>query len=255
MIMKLGMCLPIERLENGAELGADYVEVNCCNIYSLNDGEFSALKKNISDNDIKTYSCNVLVPGEVRLTGDDVCYADVREYAKKAFGRLAEIGVSMLVFGSSAAKRVPEGFPYDKAWEQLYEVGAIFSDVAGEYGQTVAVEPLRYAEVNIINTLKDGAEYVNTVNRSNFKLLADFFHVTENGEPLSDIVKYKDILVHTHIACPETRRILTETHREYAAACINALKAAGYTGCMSFEGSSDAYKGVPEMLEMLRQLS
>ncbi len=250
--MKFGMCLGLERLGKAREYGADYAEVNCCQVYPLSNGDFLKLKKRIADEKIVTYSCNGLVPAEVRLTGE-VDFDIVREYAKKAFDRLAEIGVTMLVFGSSAAKKVPDGFPFEKAWDQLYEVGTIFSDAAAQNGQTVAVEPLRRFEVNIINTVEDAANYVNVVNRDNFKVLADFYHVSQNEEPLSDIVKYKDLLVHTHIASKE-RSVLTVADREFAADCINALKKAGYNGGISFEGGSPEGTVVNEMFKILKEL-
>ncbi len=252
MFMKFGMCLELEKLKKSKEYGADYAEVNCCQVYSLGNSEFVKLKKHIADENIVTYSCNGLVPADVRLTGD-VKLDKIREYAKISFDRLAELGVTLLVFGSSAAKNVPEGFSFEKAWDQLYEVGAIFSDVAAQNGQTVAVEPLNRFEVNIVNTIEDAASYAKAVNRDNFKILADFYHVNKNEEPLSDIVKYKDLLVHTHIASKE-RYVITASDRDFTASCLNTLKEAGYNGGVSFEGLGSDDANATEMFKILKEL-
>ncbi len=251
--MKFGMCLGHNKAHLAAEIGADYAELNCGAIYDISDSDFNALKEKVKNKEIITYSCNGLVKADVRLTGD-VNFDTVKEYAKKAFGRMIELGVTMMVFGSGKAKHVPDGFSFEKAWEQLYEVGAIFSDVAAQNGQMIAIEPLRYEEVNIVNTLEDAANYSRTVNRDNFKILADFYHVNANNEPLSDIQKYAELLVHTHIASPD-RAMLTEEHHEFVAERINALKSIGYTGGISFEGASpDGFVGVDKMFELMRSI-
>ncbi len=93
------------------------------------------------------------------------------------------------MFGSSTAKAVPKDFSAEKAWEQLFEAGGIFSDVAKKHGQTVVVEGLNRSEVNTVNTLSDIYYYIKSVDRENFRMLADFYHIYKNGESISDVKK------------------------------------------------------------------
>ena len=249
--MKFGLC----RMENEKKFSADYAELNATAIYQMTDEQFSNLKKRVRSGELYPYAVNGLVPGNIRLTGPDVNYDTVKEYADKCFGRLSELDIKTLVFGSSAAKIVPEGFSMEKAWEQLFEVGKIFSDAAKKYGQRIAVEGLRRAECNIVNTLEDVYYYVKNVNRDNFLMLADFYHMHENGENISDVKKYKDCLIHCHIAGYIKRAVPTAEEADFIKECITALKEIGYDGGVSFEGECDTndVKSITDMFTAFKK--
>ncbi len=249
--MKFGVC-SASKLVKG--VGADYSELPASTVSAMEREEYSELLRAVRNGEIITYSCNGLVPGSVRITGD-INKALVREYVDKTFYRLKELGISILVFGSGAAKNVPEGFSMEKAWDQILEFGHFAAECAGKYGQTIAVEPLCYAEANIINTLEDGARYVNAINRDSFKLLADFYHVNQNKEDLSELEKYKDLLVHVHIAGLKRGIPETEEDKEYVKSCIRKLKEIGYNGNVSYEGAmTDDLAGVGEMINLFREV-
>lgn len=233
--MKFGLCTA----EDARKFGADFSELNAQAIYGMSEEELSSVKERVKNGKLLPYAANCLVPGSLRLTGPDVDYGKIREYTEKCFERLAELGINMIVFGSSAAKAVPEGFSMEKAWEQLFEAGRIFSDVAKKHGQTVAVEGLNRHEVNIVNTLSDVYYYVKGVDRENFRMLADFYHIYKNGESISDVKKYKALLAHCHIAGFLKRAVPVKEEAGFIKDCISALKDMGYDGTVSFEGVFD----------------
>lgn len=235
------------------KIGGDYSELNASAISAMDNDEYAELLRSVRNGEIVTYSCNGLVPYNVRITGD-INKALVREYVDKTFYRLRELGVSMLVFGSGGAKNVPDGFSMEKAWDQILDFGHFAAECADKNGQTVAVEPLCYKEANIVNTIEDGARYVNAVNRRSFKLLADFYHVDQNKEDHSVLSKYKDILVHVHIAGLKRGIPETEEDKAYVKSCIRELKDIGYNGNVSYEGAMpDDLCGVGEMLKLFRE--
>jgi len=254
--MKFGICFSAQEALESEMFGADYLELSAWSVNNLTDEEFACLKGRIERGEIRTYSCNGLVDPDCRLTGEGVDFNAIREYCERVFERLAQLGITMLVFGSSKAKRVPEGFPFEKAWEQLKQVGEIFSDCAAKHGQTIAIEPLSYTEVNIINTLGDAAEYSRLVNKENYKILADFYHVDNNKEDFATFETHKDLLVHTHIATAGTRCMpQDEKDWEFFAKCIGTLKKIGYQGNISFEGKrNEGNAGVAEMIARMRQI-
>ena len=179
----------------------------------------------------------------------------IENYCNELFDRLAELGVKMLVFGSGKSREVPDGFPMDPAWEQLYEVGHIFATKAKTYGQTIAVEPLAYGEVNIINTVEDGVAYAKTVNQENFKVLVDFYHFDSNGEPFSSLEKNRDWIVHTHFATSKNRT-MPKSEEEWAffTQCLTHLKRMDYTGSLSFEGGAFANDEFNAMIDRMKQI-
>ncbi len=235
--MKFGLCYDPKKAAEAFPYPADYVEVSASSVYAFPDDVFLKIKKAVDEGIIKTYSSNGLVIPDLRLTGDDMNPKAIRNYCDKAFYRLAQLGVTMLVFGSGKAKHVPEGFSMEKAWDQLFEVGFIFSEKAKLYGQTVVVEPLSYNEVNIVNTIEDGAFYAEKVNRDNFKLLVDFYHFYNNKEDVSSLVKNGHLIKHVHFA--SKARAMPKNEEEWAhfRSCMKILSDIGYDGNVSFEGA------------------
>ena len=252
MAMKIGACRNyLVSLEEFPE-AADFVEVAAWDLYDLEQSKIDELRRAVEAGCFRTYSANGLFPRDLRLTGD-VDWGKVRDYCALIFDRLAQIGVSMVVFGSGKAKHVPDGFPMEKAWEQLYELGAILSDTAAQYGQTVVVEPLSYSEVNIVNTYEDAVRYCRAVNRDNFKALVDFYHFDNNKEDFATIEQNKEFLYHTHIATP-VKRSRPETEEEWAffKKCISFLHKIGYQNALSFEGGAHDTEQFNAMLSEMK---
>lgn len=251
--MKIGSCINYEKALNDYPKYADFVEIAAWDFVDIEKEKLDRMKKAVEDGWFKTYSSNGLFPQTLRLTGD-VNWQEVRDYCDKMFYRMAELKVSMIVFGSGKAKHVPDGFSREKAWEQLYELGNLMADIAKPLGQTVVVEPLRYEEVNIVNTYAEGADYCRKVNRDNFKLLVDFYHFDSNGEDFATIEADKDLLYHAHIATPKNRtRPTTEEEWAFFEDCIRKLKSIDYTKGLSFEGGAHATKDFDAMLFRMKE--
>lgn len=234
--MKFGICASIDKLEQFVSADIDYLEVNASPIAAMTDEAFEKAAAIADKFPGMAYACNGLVPATLRLTGPDVNFDEVLAYTEKCFSRLARLGVKMIVFGSSAAKQIPEGFSFDEAMEQLIRVVRIFADVAARYGQTVVIEPLNTAECNIINTVQDGIDLMKAVDRKNVRGHADFYHMMQNGEKLSQFAPLVQYIDHIHIASPIKRDIPTADDGSNYKAFLDVLRDNGYDGTVSFEG-------------------
>jgi len=251
-MMKIGACINYLKALEEFPSAADFVEIAAMDLRSLEQGTIDELRCAVEEGRFRAYSANGLFPSSLRLTGE-VDTGKVREYCEHIFYRLAQIHVSTVVFGSGKAKHVPDGFPMEKAWDQLFELGAMMSDIAARYGQTVVVEPLSYTEVNIVNTYEDAVKYCRAVNRSNFRALVDFYHFHSNGEDFATIERDKDLLYHTHIATPIHRsRPQTEEEWRFFEKCISFLDRIGYQGGVSFEGGAHEIAQFNEMLTQMK---
>ena len=253
--MKFGVCLPPDRTVNDPPSHADYIEVSASQIHAMDSSEWKQFYGNVTQNQIQTYSCNNLTSAELRLTGPDVSLNAVRNYCDELFERLSALNVKMLVFGSGKSRQVPDGFPVERAWEQLFEVGHIFATKAKSYGQTIAVEPLAYAKCNIINTVEDGVAYAQTINQENFKVLVDFYHFDRNEEPYSSLQKNRDWIAHAHFATAKNRTMpKSEDEWAFFTLCLTHLKQSGYTGHMSFEGGIFENDVFNAMFDRMKQI-
>ena len=180
-------------------------------------------------------SCNNFLPGSLKSTGPAADHEGILQYSEIAFRRAHQVGVKIIVFGSSGSRMLPEGFPRKEAQEQFVSVLRKMGPLAQAHGVTVAVEPLRRQECNFINTISEGATIVEKVNHPNIRLLFDIYHMLQNGEDPSDLKKVGHLLVHGHIAEKETRSapgVAGDDFRPFFA----ALKSIGYKGRISVEG-------------------
>ncbi len=129
--MKFGCCanmvatgpdgIGLEIVEQLAEVGYDYIELSLAHMMALSETEFHALTRRVAASGIRCEACNNFYPRTVRLTGDTVDWQQVQDYTGRALACAAELGAQTIVFGSSGAKNVPEGFLMARAWEQIVE--------------------------------------------------------------------------------------------------------------------------------------
>jgi len=253
--MKFGVCLPLENILRDPPAHADYLEISASEIAELDDARFEQLRQFVKSGAIRTYSANNLIPPSIRLTGEGVDLKVLSNYCDRVFEQLATLGVTVLVLGSGKSRQVPEGFPMERAWKQLMELGSLLARKAKSYGQTVVIEPLAYTKVNILHTVAEGATYAKAIGEENFRVLADFFHFDANGEPYASLTEHRDLLAHTHFATSRTRTMpKTEEDWAFFTQCLRALREADYTAAMSFEGGVFSAAELNAMLDRMKQI-
>lgn len=236
--MRFGICCDIDKLELCLNSGADFIEVNNTKIAQACDEEFNDALLLSKKHPNTILASNGLIPKTIRLTGNDVDYDKIVEFCESSFERLSLLGVKILVFGSSGAKRVPEGFSFELAMQQLVRCVRIFSDVAKRYDQIVVIEPLRYSECNIINLMRESKELADLVDRDNVKAHVDFFHMMQNQETFTELQKFASDFVHAHIASPVLRTLPAFDDGANYKEFLDILKNANPDLSVSFEGST-----------------
>ena len=175
-------------------------------------------------------------------------------YVRKAFARLSRLGTQIVVFGSGPARRVPDGFPKDQAFQQLVEFGRRIAPEARARGITVAVEPQRHEETNIINSAAEGLALVNAIDDPNFQLMIDFYHLASEKEDPAIVVRAGAHIRHLHTANPDGR-VFPRTWDEYDyAPFFAALRQIGYDKRISVEASTkDLPVDAPLAIALLRR--
>jgi len=235
----VGYCVGLKGLETAKAAGFDYVELGVSEIAALSDADFDAALERVKQVGIPTPNANLFLPGSIRLTGPQATDPEEQmAYVRKAFARLNRLGVKIVCFGSGGARRVPEGFPKEEAFQQLVAFGKRIAPEARANGITVVIEPLRRQETNIINTTAEGFELVKAVGDPNFELLIDFYHLASEKEDPAIILQVREHIRHLHMANPQGRVFpLKWDEFDYAPFFAN-LRQIGYAGRISVEASS-----------------
>lgn len=248
--MKLGICRDpkdCQAVEIMAKIGYDYVETNFSALSRVTEEEYASLLQVLKSTGLKCEASNCFLPGEIKVVGEEVDYGVVDEYLSSTFERAQGVGLQTAVFGSGGSRRVPDGFPREKAYEQLVR---FLADYAGprakERGIQIAIEPLRRKETNIINTVKEGMELAKASGCDNVKGLADIFHVYSDCDDINALGSYKGMLLHTHISHPVTRRFPASEEEYDYQWFFELLGQAGCPRC-SIEGGCDDFAAEAEI--------
>jgi sugar phosphate isomerase/epimerase len=235
---KIGVCTGIANSSIIKAAGYSYIEegVRGFLVPSEPDEVFNINLAQLKNSGIPMEACNSFLPGELKCVGPDAVHEKILQYAKTAFRRAEQSGVKTIVFGSSGARKIPEGFTKADARKQFVSLCKQMAPVAKKHSVVISLEPLNSKECNFINSVSEGGEIVREVDHPNFRLLADIYHMLIEEEGPESLVENGKYLYHVHIAEKEGRTA-PGFHGEDFTPYFKALKQVGYKGRISVECS------------------
>lgn len=255
--MRYGCCLPggpcdAARAQRLLRMGFDYAEIAAAPLGAMREEEFATLCREVRAGGLPVETANCFLPGELSLFAPQQAQA-LRGHVTRVLHRAAELGIRVIVFGSGGARRIPEGVSREAGEEALCAFLAWCGALCRETDVTLAVEPLRRAETNLLNTVEETARLLRPLGLSRVRLLADAYHVFCEEEPLSHLAGAAELLAHVHVAEPPRRVTPGADGGEYLARFTAALRGAGYGGRISIEcGWTDFEAEMEQGLAFLR---
>ena len=246
--MRFGNCVSHKDTESIKVLkyaGFDYVETGLSSLYAAEQSEITDFISALKENNIRCEAVNVLFPVGIALTGENPDWIKASDYVSEVFEKTKAVGFTRVVFGSGGARKCPDGFPKEKAVEQIIQViNNYLIPAAEKYDFIIAIEELNRGETNTINTLEE-AEYIACqVNHPRIKILADLYHIGLEKTDLSVLANLtkKNLIAHCHIANPYNKRFYPNADDSDEAfdlykAFFNSLKSGGYNERISIEGA------------------
>ncbi len=208
--MKLGCCVPYQKEELPTILkknGYAFVETGFSNLYEATEADIAAFSQNLQENGLQCVSCNGMFPQKIQVVGPNVDYAAIDDYLQTALEKANPLHPEYVVFGSSKARQIPDGFPKADAWDQI--VVLLRDHIAPafrKYQMTCVIEPLRFGECNCVNTVLDGLQLAMRANVPEVQLLVDYYHFAYNHEPLAALDCCKGWIRHVHLASYQQKR-------------------------------------------------
>ncbi len=240
-------------LDNIRAWGYDYVEFPLMTTQALGKSEFTHLCGYLKQIGLAAdVTCNMF-PGRIKLAGKAADTGLITNYLDTAFARMAALGTYKVVFGSSAARDLPEGMGYAEGLEQITALlNNIIIPRLEKYNIQLVMEPISAKEANFITSLRQGMEVVQAVNNPRVTLLADSVHMLRDNEDMGYLHQYKQYLDHIHVSELE-RRLPTTQYSEELASFLTRLTQNGYDKTISFEPVACAQaEGPKQALQLLK---
>jgi sugar phosphate isomerase/epimerase len=232
--MRIGCCCNIEDAATAQAAGFDFIECRVTALLPEESGDaVTSLLAQHKASPLPIAAFNVFLPRELKIVGPEVNSARIGRYVDNALARVQEIGGEIIVFGSGAARAIPDGFSTAEARKQTVAFLQRVADAADRHGITVVIEPLNRKETNTIFTVAEGVDLAGEVNRPRIQVLADFYHMDEEQEPLSHLTDYGEWIKHIHVA--DTGRLAPGTGHYPYPEFANRLRQSGYDGLVSIE--------------------
>lgn len=257
-MMKFGVCVgtDIEKMEFIKSVGFDYAESHCQELAKKDKAHLDAMKAT----GLPVVAANCFIG--LRVVGEERDCTAIDAYLAKLFENASYLGLKYLVFGSSGARRIPEGMSLEEGREQIIDfLKNNVVPLAEKYDIPVAIEPLRPEECNAINTVADGVEVAKKVDSPYVKVLADVAHMYVQNEPMESLLEYKGMLVHAHTSNPDPdgsldcKRIYPKEGDAFNQAdFIEPLKAIGVEHCSIEANVLDFESDVKDAYEVLKNL-
>ncbi len=232
--MRFGVCGAVQMAATAAAAGYDYLECPVADLQpETTDAHFQTdVLPLFRTAPLPVEAFCSLLPRDLAVVGPYVDQERVLRYLDRALGRIREVGAHLVVFGSGAARTVPTGFAVERAQEQILNFLRCIRDQAAPLGLTVVIEPLNHTETNMLLSLSEAMEYVAEIGEP-VALLADFYHMQQENEPLEHLVEAGAALRHVHVA--DSGRRAPGTGDYPYSAFAEALADAQYSGRISIE--------------------
>lgn len=256
--MRYGMCVQnpqIDFIDEIAALGYDYVEGRF-NLFTDCDEELvEKMKAALERTGLKCEACNCFIPGNLRLTGDEVDEEALKAHIEKGMSGASKLGCKIVVFGSGGARNIPETISRERGCEQIVHfLRDIVAPIAEKYGITVVTEPLKSSETNVLNTVKEAVEMADIVNNPCIASLGDLYHMYAENETPESLEGFAGKVKHCHIAEVTSRNYPAEGDEYDYKRFIDVMEKIGCERC-SVEGRTSDYIGdSKKAIELLRKL-
>lgn len=248
----MGIAASLDRAAKLKADGAEFLTENTGRLLTPDqpDEVFEKNLAKIKASPLPILACNGFIrPAHLRCVGAEANHDLVLEWSDVAFRRLKQAGGTFIVFGSSKARNLRNGWPKEKANVQFVALLKRMGPLAEKHGITVVVEQLREKECNFINRIGEGAALIRQTGHPNVRLLADLYHMECGGDTPEDLKAAMDVVAHIEIAEKAERSfpgVKGDDFRPY----FRVLREAGYQGAINIEGKgsddqvSNAFKEI-----------
>ena len=240
MEISLGCFGNLEDISAIESAGFQHAELDVQDVMNLSDDAFEQLAETIGRSALSCDVFNTMIPVTIPIPvyspafDFDYWCSFQWEAAKKT----RRLGARCWILANGENRRLPCKGDIASAKEKVHEFIRAACCAAAAYGITVLIEPLSSAYTNYLQNLAETVELIDRLGVPNLSTMADIRHMLSEGEPLSEIVRFKQYVRHIHIDNPMHReRYFPKQGDGFSyEPLFHILKEADYHGILSAEG-------------------
>ena len=239
--MKLGCFGFVRHIPLIQQAGFDCAELDIMEIAGMDRRQLSDLTSTTRDSGLGFWSFSGFMPLTERMHNADFDMHRWFDHAEASAERTARLGARLWTFGAGKCRSIPENYPdVEGARARVAEFVAGICDRIAPFGLTLVVEPLGPANSNYLNLIGEAVAFVRALGKPNCKSMCDLRHMHKLDESLSDIVTYRDDIVHAHIDYPRgMERYFPRVGDGFDySPYIETLKEAEYQGMLVVEATA-----------------
>lgn len=255
-MFSIGIYTDFINLPEVAALGFDYVELPLDALAALSEADFTAFLDYAEGNDIRVGACRRMLPDDLPVTGPGVNATALHGYLAHALRRAQRLGVKVVALDGARSRAVPPDLDFPFAWRQLGNFLRLAQGHAKECGITLALEPLRKADCNLLNLVSEATLIAGLLQLSNVAVAAHSGHMAMASEPMSALRQAAPLLRHVHMENALTRALPRPGDGEDYARLLETLSDIGYAGGVTLCGTiterfaQDAGQALKHMREL-----
>lgn len=255
-MIRFGICggaESVSRFENAAAQKLDYAELNICQLRGFSAQERAEVRARMAGLGLRVEAFNGMFKKERFFGENHTPMQELWDAVRLSAEIASDFGAEVIVLGSGKSRNIPEGMEPARAEDGFLAFLDGCADILRGSAVKIAIEPLRTAETNFINTFRSCTALTDRLGRPEIGPLVDFFHFWSNGEPVSDIALAKGRLLHAHLARPDVSRGAPQPEDEkLLRTWAEELKKTGYNGRLSLECGWKAED--PQEMQTAREL-
>lgn len=227
-----------------ASLGYDGLEVAPFTLgdesHLLGAGARSQIRRAASEAGVALTSLHWLLvnPAGLSITsGDPAVRAHTLDVMRRLIGLGADLGCAVMVHGSPAQRRLPDGAETAAARARGIDAFAGIAEDAARAGIIYCVEPLAPNETNFVNSIAEAAEIVNSIGNPALRTMIDCSAAGQSeGEPVAALIdRWLPTGLLAHIQVNDRNRRGPGQGGDRFAPVFAALRRNGYGGTVAIE--------------------
>lgn len=182
------------------DAGYDAIVLSAAELAAQTKQAFLNTREMLRNGKTPCSSCNDFGGAELRLCGPGFDLQAVQDYTALLAERSAMLQIKSIGVGAPLSRMIPANYDRSRARDEFQASFNAIADELSAAGVRALLEALSTPYCNMIETTREGLEFVRELHRDDVGLVYDIYHASVMGEDPADYLEAADLIPIVHIA-------------------------------------------------------